>query len=141
MLEAALHIPEGITIQGEKTVQVHCIMQLEEQTIPATIEVRNVPDGMTAMLQPSTVTLTVTGTADLLANKQEWNRIQLYVDCSGLTAGEHTLPVQIAYRGQLVVSNIAPDVVTVIVAQKEQPDETQDQNFTDTTIDDEGDLT
>lgn len=138
VLEAALHIPDGITVQGAQKVAVRFVVQPERSRINAVIALRNVPDGMTADLHQTSADVTVTGNADLLTSPQELNQVQLYVDCSGLEAGQHTLPVKVEYYGQLTVQQITPHQVTVMLSA-EQPDDQQNQNSSETSTS-EGDL-
>ena len=138
VLEAGLHIPDGITVQGDQKVTVRFVVQPERGRINAVIALRNVPDGMTAELNQTSADVTVTGNAELLTSPQELNQVQLYVDCSGLEAGQHTLPVKVEYSGQLTVQQIMPHQVTVTLSA-EQPDDQQNQNSSETSIS-EGDL-
>lgn len=138
VLEAGLHIPDGITVQGDQKVTVRFVVQPERGRINAVIALRNVPDGMTAELNQTSADVTVTGNAELLTSPQELNQVQIYVDCSGLEAGQHTLPVKVEYYGQLTVQQIMPHQVTVTLSA-EQPDDQQNQNSSETSIS-EGDL-
>lgn len=140
-IEAVLHIPENLTLAGEQTVQVHFVIQPEQHMVHANIALRHVPDGMTAVLQPTSADVAVHGTLKQLENMQEGNSIQLYVDCSGLAAGEYQLPVQIEYPGSLTVLRIVPDMAAVTVQQETQPDDQQTQDTNMEHEKSEGDLT
>lgn len=140
-VEAVLHIPENVTLAGEQTVQVHFVIQPQQCTVHANIALRHVPEGMTAVLQPTSADVMVRGTLEQLEHTHDINSIQLYVDCSGLAAGEYQLPVQIEYPGSLTVLRIAPEQVSVTLQQETQSDDQQMQDTDMTNENNEGDLT
>ena len=121
MVEANLHLPDGVTVQGEQRVQVHFVMQAEQRHVNAEIELRNLPAGMQAEMSRTSADVIVNGSAELLNDSQELNRLKLYVDASGLTAGAHVLPLQLEYNGSLKVTEFRPQTVTVTVTAGDSP--------------------
>lgn len=116
VVKAKLHLPEGVEVQGDATVQVHFVMENKEAHINAAIGLRHVPAGKAAELSRNSADVTVSGSAELLANTQELNRLALYVNCAGLDTGSYTLPVQVEYNGLLTVEQIRPQTVTVTIS-------------------------
>ncbi len=116
-VEAALHLPEGITLEGtEKKVQVHFMVQAEERHVNVAIAPRHVPEDMTVELSRSSADVTVGGDVEVLNSQQALNGIELYVDCAGLEAGQHTVTVQSNYSGPLEILSIRPEAVTVTLS-------------------------
>lgn len=113
--EVALRAADGVTLKSGKQVAVHFLIQQEQShsNYEANIEVQNIPDGMNATLEQLTATLRLSGSAALVENQKELNKLQLYVDCTGLQAGQHELPIQVNYSGTLGVTQIEPATVKV----------------------------
>lgn len=78
------------------------------------------PDGYTVTLGQESAALVLSGSSALLESQRELSRIQLYVDCSGLSEGEYTLPVQVDYSGELTIGQLTPATVQVTVTAAEQ---------------------
>ena len=121
VVEAKLHLPEGISVQGDEQVQVHFVMQTDQRHVSAEIELRNLPAGMQAELSRTSADVIVSGRSELLNDSQELNRLKLYIDGTGLTAGVHVLPLQLEYSGSLNVMEFRPQSVTVTISAGDSP--------------------
>ena len=80
-----------------------------------TVAAHNVPSNMEVEVVQSAVTVQLSGNETLLKNQQELANIVLYVDCSGLDGGTHTLPVQVECYGALHVEQVAPAQVLSLI--------------------------
>ncbi len=120
-VDTKLYLPEGVSMQGEAKAAVHFVMQTEQRHINAEIELRNLPAGMQAEMSRTSADVIVNGSAELLNDMQELNRLKLYVDGASLTAGVHVLPLQLEYSGSLKVTEFRPQTVTVTVSAGESP--------------------
>ena len=120
IIEAGLQLPDGIQLKGTQTVQVHFLMQEEQRHMNTLISVYHVPDGMNAELNRTAADVTISGSSGLGNNEAELKRVKLYVDCTGLGAGQHTLPVQVEYDGSLVIGQVRPQTVSVTITEIQQ---------------------
>ncbi len=140
-VDTALHLPDGITVQGENNVQVHFAVQAEERHVNVAITPRYVSNGMTAELSRTSADVLVSGSAELLADNQMLNSLKLFVNCKGLTAGQYTLPVEIEHAGQLTVEQIRPQSVTVTISEHtpsgDLPEQDAPQDEQDNTTEEE----
>ena len=119
-------MPDGVTVEGEKRIVVHFMIQ-EKQSRTShemTVTARNVPADMEVEIVQSSVKVQLNGNETLLKNQQELADIVLYVDCSGLDSGTHTLPVQVEYGGSLRVEEIEPAQVDVILTENQHEQDT-----------------
>lgn len=121
VLEAKLKEVDGVLISGGSTVVVrfHIVEEQGTATYTADIQLQNIPVGMEALPSQQTGTVLLRGGSLLLNNPEEKKKIQLYVDCSGMKAGENILPLQVHYEGNLEVIQINPGNVTVNGIQEE----------------------
>ena len=124
--EVWLHVPEGVAIEGEKRIVVHFMIQEKQGRVnhEMTVAAHNVPSNMEVEVVQSAVTVQLSGNETLLKNQQELANIVLYVDCSGLDGGTHTLPVQVECYGALHVEQVAPAQVDVILTEKTNEQDT-----------------
>lgn len=125
-LEVPLQLEEGITLPEKAVATVHFLIQEDRaqqghSSYTAEIQFYHVPDGVNVALEQQTATVYLSGVSELLDNQQELSRIKLYVDCSGLQAGETQLPVQVEYGGSLTAGNVTPAVVRATVTVAEPP--------------------
>lgn len=152
--DVSLRTAEGVTIKGEPYVSVHFLIQAEQSysRYETNIEIYNVPEGMTATLEKQTATLLLNGNAAMIENQSERDKLQLYVDCTGLEAGQHELPLQVNYTGTLQIAQIEPATMkitlTANVADEPVPNEEDtnnsnnadnDENASETMTSNEGD--
>lgn len=126
-----LQLPENIVVQNgdgsvttEKqiTVALHVQPLQEEKTVEAEIELRNVPEGTSAILDVTKVALTLRGDATLLESQNLLGQISLYVDCATLTEGQYLLPIQIETvqnSVQEALRSVTPQTVTVTITADE----------------------
>lgn len=136
-LEVKLHTDDRISVEGDSQVTVHVLIQKQQthSSYTAAIALYHVPDGYTVTLGQESAALVLSGSSALLESQRELSRIQLYVDCSGLSEGEYTLPVQVDYSGELTIGQLTPATVQVTVTAAEQS--VFDDNAADNHIDDE----
>ena len=136
-LEIGLQAVDGVSVQGTGQVTVHFLIQEEQNHSSYTTDIQayDVPDGYTVALEQRSATLALSGSSTLLESQRELSRIQLYVDCSGLSEGQYELPVQVNYSGDLTVGQLTPATVQVTVTAVEQS--VFDDNTTDNHIDEE----
>lgn len=145
--EVALELPESAAVQGEQRIAVHFVIQEQQahSNYEATIEQENVSEGLTASLERQTATLLLSGNQNLLTNQSELAQIYVYVDCTGLEAGQYQLPLQVRYTGSLEVAQITPATVTVTVENSSdtavtEPEEPTDGDITEPDTNTEGEL-
>ncbi len=144
--EVKLRAPEGINISGEQRVAVHFLVQEQQahSNYTANITLLHVPEGVRINASQQTASVLLSGSNKLLQDQNELNKIQLYVDCSGLDYGQHQLPVQVKYEGSLQVAQINPSAVTVTVEALDNSDtagpDSNEENETNNTTNHEGDL-
>lgn len=124
--EVQLHTPAGVTVTGDSRVAVHFLVQekQEHHEYEVPIELRNVPENIEITLEQQSAVLILSGSSALLDSQQELNRIQLYVDCSGLEDGQHELPVLVSYSGSLTIGQIKPDTVMVTAENVQENSDT-----------------
>lgn len=136
-LEIGLQAIDGVSVQGAGQVTVHFLIQEEQNHSSYTTDIQayHVPDGYTVTLEQRSATLALSGSSTLLGSQRELSRIQLYVDCNGLSEGQYELPVQVSYSGDLTIGQLTPATVQVTVAAVEQS--VLDNHGTDTRIDEE----
>lgn len=157
--EVTLRTTEGITLKGEQQVAVHFLIQEEQShsseeitqsSYEANIVVQNVPEGMQVTLDKQTATMLLSGSATLIEDQKELNKLQVYVDCTGLQAGQHELPLQVNYSGTLQVSQLEPVSATATITAiadaptdtvpVEEPNNNQDGNLNENDTSNEGDI-
>lgn len=87
----------------------------------------------------------LSGNQNLLTNQSELAQIYVYVDCTGLEAGQYQLPLQVRYTGSLEVAQITPATVTVTMENNSdtavtEPEEPTDGDITEPDTNTEGEL-
>ena len=124
-LETMLVLPEGVTVQtgeaafsSEAYVTVAMAVQpiQENRTLETVIVLRNVPENMSGKLESAKASMLLKGDAELLATQPILDQLVLYVDCHGLQAGPHVLPVQVEGANEAVLNAlqlVSPQTVTV----------------------------
>ena len=125
-----LQLPEGVTAQTYGTefrndveIAVHLRVQPIQETkeLQAVITVRNLSEGLTAVLEPVMANLILQGDAKVLDVQPILDQVELYVDCTGLTVGTYTLPIQISAFNEEVanaLSEVTPQSVSITLANE-----------------------
>jgi YbbR domain-containing protein len=91
---------------AEVTVQIVSGSQLA--TLPkVAVQIRNLDDGLRGRLSPAVVTLTVRSTAHPVTAASA-DALDVHVDASGLTAGDHVVEVRARTAPGLTVESITP---------------------------------
>ena len=134
-----LQLPEGVTAQtngteffadAEVTVYLHVQPVQNQRTLETTVAVRNVSEGLIFEANTEKAVLTLNGDAKLLATQPILDQLLLYVDCSNLTAGTYTLPIQVEASNEIVheaLKLVTPQEITVTLMTEPAvhlPDET-----------------
>lgn len=124
-LAVALQLPAGVTAKNDlgnfsNALETVVVLQIQPmhatKSLETTIALRNVPEGMNASSDTQKATMLLKGEAELLATQPILDQLLLYVDCEGLTAGEHILPIQVEASNLSVnqaLRSISPQTVTV----------------------------
>ncbi len=150
--QVSLNLPKGVTAKvgdgsfvsdAEVEVGFHVQQKQKTMTLTPSVALRNVSEGHIAVVEPEAVTMTLQGSLEYMNGQPFMDVISLYVDCSGLEAGGHTLPVQVEYADaevRTVVKSMEPQSVTVTVTMQGEPAPGIDDagnNSIDTEINDE----
>jgi len=117
-IDAKLVVPQGITLIGNAgTVKLNITYAAKsEKTLTVPVAIKNVTTGMSAALDQTSVSLTVSGTADAMGSLTA-DKIECYVDLSGLTA-EGTQPVKVMLTLPDGISKTAMSPETINVTLK-----------------------
>jgi hypothetical protein len=78
------------------------------------VHMRNVPPGRRSTVTPSSVTVHVRGTRELLA-RTDVRALAAFVDLAGLGAGRYNLPVRVESTEPVGISRIEPEAVSVLI--------------------------
>lgn len=100
----SLHLPEGISLVGDQTVQVRVGIAAIEGSLSLSnmkVEVIGLADGLKAVISPETVDVILTGPLPLL-DKLSTGDIKIVVDLTGLNAGTHQLTPQ----PQMIINDV-----------------------------------
>ena len=119
-VRADLNPPNGVSIIGRSSVSITVtIAPLEEKTfIFDTIQVRNVPTGLESDLSAFTsVTMTAQGDAGTLSTLAK-DDINLYIDLSGLSAGEHIVEILCEKPEDITVKSLTQTTVSVTLTDE-----------------------
>lgn len=111
--------PQDARLRVQDTRAVRVTVRIEPASAERTfsgrlIAFRNLPAGRSAMVEPTTVAVTVQGRAATLPDLSE-AAIQPYVDLAGLGPGRHELPVNISLPLGHTLVAIRPATVSVRV--------------------------
>lgn len=114
-IKASLLIPEGVQLNGSRTVTIHLEVKVAEKAMEVTvpIEMINVPEDLAAALSTEQAVITLKGSDAQLADPELPRRLQLYVDCANLEEGSHTLQLQLNNQSGLTANLVTPASVTV----------------------------
>ena len=119
-VRADLSPPNGVSIIETSSASITVtIAPLEEETFTFdTIQVRNVPSGLESDLSAFTgVTMTVQGDNETLSALTK-DDIDLYIDLSGLSAGEHIVEILYEEPEDITVKSLTQTTVSVILTDK-----------------------
>lgn len=112
-----LNPPNGVSLIGPSSVSITVtIAPLEEETFTFdSIQVRNVPSGLESDLSAFTsVTMTVQGDVEALSILTK-DDIDIYIDLSGLSAGEHIVEILYEEPENITVKSLTQTTVSVIL--------------------------
>lgn len=114
-INAKLVVPQGITLIGNSgSVKLNITYaEKSEKTLSVPVTIKNVDAGMSAALDQTTVSLTVSGSAEAIGSLTA-DKIECYVDLNGLTA-EGTQPVKVVLTlpGGISSTSINPESINV----------------------------
>ncbi|MBS3809022.1 MAG: hypothetical protein KGY38_02560 [Desulfobacterales bacterium] len=111
--DAALDLPEGIRAVPERvSAAIFFEKQMVEKTIK-NIPVKALHTGLPCLIQPDTVSVTLRGAMENLANSFSKKDIKVYMDLAGLGPGIYVKPVKIRLPGQTRLIHVDPQIFTV----------------------------
>ena len=99
-----LHLPDGISVVGDQTVQVRVGIAAIEGSLSLNnmkMETMGLADGLDATISPETVDVILTGPLPLL-DKLSAGDVKIVVDLTGLQAGAHQLTPQ----AQIIINDV-----------------------------------
>lgn len=142
VLEAKLKAPAGLLVSSGNTVIVRLHIQEDQGTenFAAPIVMLNVPAGLKATLSQNTANVLLKGNQSLLNDKEELEKIVLYVDCNGIETGATEIPLQLHYGGELEILQIEPGSIMVTAVEsvlQETPDVNTDNTADQPSVDTE----
>jgi len=105
---AVLQVPDGVHVERESvTVTITIEPSRGERAITIAPTIVNVPVGLTAVLQTSSLTVRVSGET-LVLDELTPGAIRATVNASGLTEGAHTLDIDITLPGNVLLNSVEP---------------------------------
>lgn len=116
-VNAKLVLPQGITLIGNTgTVKLNITYaEKSEKTLAVPVAVKNVATGMSASLEQTTVSLTVSGSAEALGSLTA-DKIECYVDLNGLTAeGTQAVKVALTLPEGISKTAMSPETINVTI--------------------------
>jgi YbbR domain-containing protein len=114
----ALHLPSGATTeQGNVTVRITISPAQGALSFDVPLTVANVPEGLAADLERSTVEIVLRGNLPDL-NVISAEQIVATVDVAGQDVGEHDLPVAVQAPSGATVATVTPGTVAVTVRRQ-----------------------
>lgn len=123
-----LVLPEGVTAQTDGTafhsdveVAVYLYVQpiQEIDGLHVMVVAHNVPEGLSAVLEPATANVMLHDGAETLDVQAILEQVTLYVDCAELTLGTHTVPLQISTSNEAVAAlldTVSPQYITITLS-------------------------
>lgn len=100
----SLHLPEGVSVVGDQTVQVRVGIAAIEGSLSLSnmkVEVIGLAEGLKATISPETVDVILTGPLPLL-DKLSTGDVKIIVDLTGLNVGIHQLTPQ----RQIIINDV-----------------------------------
>lgn len=111
--DAALDLPEGVRTVPER---VSAVISFEKQMVEKTLKkipVRALHAELPCLIQPETVSVTLRGAMESLANSFSKKDIKIYIDLAGLGPGIYVKPVKIRLPGHTRLIRVDPQIFTV----------------------------
>lgn len=120
----SLHLPEGISVVGDQTVQVRVGIAAIEGSLSLNnmkVEVIGLGEDLGALISPETVDVILTGPLPLL-DKLSAGDVKIVVDLTGLQAGVHQLkPQAVIIINDVQVQSINPATIEVTIFSNGKP--------------------
>lgn len=119
-------LPSGVTVveptdgQVEVRVAVNDISTSSQTLSSLPITVVNAPDGVTATIEPRTISITVDGPGGVLAD-MESRDVKVVVDVSGLPAGTHSVTPEVFLPQGVTWTGSSPETVDVTLTEGVAP--------------------
>lgn len=114
-----LHLPAGVSVVGDQTVQVKVGIAAIEGSLSLNnmkVEIIGLGEGLQAAISPQTVDVILTGPLPLL-DKLSAGDVKIIVDLTGLTIGTHQLTPQAEIIiNDVQVQSINPGTIEVIIS-------------------------
>jgi YbbR domain-containing protein len=109
----ALQVPDGIQVErGDVLVTITIEPSRGQRAITIAPTIVNVPAGLTAVLQTSSLTVRVSGET-LVLDELTAGAIRATVDASGLTEGAHTLDIDITLPSNVLLNSVEPQQAVI----------------------------
>ena len=123
----ALNLPAGVSIVGEQTVLIQAGVSPIESSLTLadeTVQVLNLPTGMTAQVSPAVIDVIVSGPLPLLDTLTRQD-VRVTVNLDGLEEGSHQLTPKV----EILISNVSvesvlPSTIEVILVKSGPPSPT-----------------
>ena len=132
-----LHLPDGISVVGDQTVQVRVGIAAIEGSLSLNnmkVEVIGLANDLDALISPETVDVILTGPLPLL-DKLSVGDVKIVVDVTGLEAGLHQLTPQAQIIiNHVQVQSINPATIEVTISPNGKPTGTPSATPTATPI-------
>lgn len=122
-------LPPGVTVvepaggQVEVRVAVADISTSSQTLESLPVSAVNVPEGLTAQVEPRTIAITVDGPGNLLAN-MESRDVKVVVDVGGLPVGTHQVTPQVFLPQGVTWTGSSPETVQVTISDGSSPEST-----------------
>lgn len=133
-VDISSYLPEGVSLadSASSKVTIYVVMEGEEaKTLTASteyVDFRNLADGLTATIDVSEVTTNIYGTASKIANI-DGSYLVGFIDCSNLTAGEHSVILQFNNLEDVTIQNVTVNI-TITSEESGETDNSTDTNET-----------
>ncbi len=115
--DAALDLPEDIrTIPERVSAAIFLEKQMVEKTLKK-IPIKALHAELPCSIQPGTVSVTLRGAMENLANSFSKKDIKVYIDLAGLGQGIYVKPVKIRLPGQARLIHVDPQLFTVKIGK------------------------
>ncbi|KGM95825.1 membrane protein [Clostridium novyi A str. 4552] len=125
-VKVKLIIPEGVKLaDNSDVVDIEVVLdKIDRQNITATLETRNLGNGLTVQLERNTISLVVSGGRNTISEIIS-KGLKCYVNLNGLGKGEHTVPITIDIpKGVSVISQNYKRIKVTISDNKNGAEET-----------------
>lgn len=121
-VQSFLSVPVGIRVVESDfvTVTVEILPILSGRTMTATVEVRGVPPGWTAILRPSEIDLFVEGPESILADLTPAD-VQVVLNLFGFAPGEYRVAPDLNVPEGITNVSVIPEKIEVVLALARTP--------------------